>query len=64
VKRVIRHQQVDGHAVAIVEIMEEEGPTFVLVTEDGVVINGDQPLLAMPTEVEVRDIFRRWRDTL
>jgi hypothetical protein len=64
VKRVIRHQQVDGHAVAIVEIMEEEGPAFVLVTEDGVVINGDQPLLTMPTEVEVSDTFRRWRDTL
>jgi len=63
VKRVVRHQRVDGHTVAIVEVMEEEGPSFVLVTDDGSIINPDQPLPTLPDEATARELFRRWRES-
>jgi hypothetical protein len=60
-ERVIRHQQVDGHRVSLVEVLEENGPSYLLVADDEVVLNGDDPLLTAPTMVEVRDLYRRWR---
>jgi hypothetical protein len=51
---------VDGHEVTVVEVMEDEGPSFLLVADE-VVVNSDAPLPVAPTEADVRDVYRRWR---
>jgi hypothetical protein len=51
---------VDGHEVTVVEVMEDEGPSFLLVADE-VVVNSDAPLPVAPREADVRDVYRRWR---
>jgi hypothetical protein len=42
VERILRQQRVDGHEVTVVEVMEDEGPSFLLVADE-VVVNSDAP---------------------
>jgi hypothetical protein len=58
---LIRHQRVDGHWVSLVEVFDDEGCSYLLVADDKVVLNGDDPLQTAPDMVQVRDLYRRWR---
>jgi hypothetical protein len=58
-QRVVRTLRVDGHEVAIVESMEEEGSAFLLVVDDEV-INADALLAEPPSDREVCAVVARW----
>lgn len=62
-ERILRQQRVDGYEVTVVEVMEDEGSSFVLVADE-IVINADALIPVPPTDADVRDIFRRWRRSL
>ena len=57
--RVVRTLRVDGHEVAIIESMEEDGPGFLLVVDDEA-INPDAPSAVLPTDREVCTAVARW----
>jgi hypothetical protein len=58
-ERVVRTLRVDGHEVAIVESMEEEGSAFKLVVDDEV-INPDALLAGLPSDRDVCAAVARW----
>lgn len=58
-ERVVRTLRVDGHEVAIIESMEEEGSGFLLVVDDET-INRDAPLAVPPSDREVCAAVARW----
>jgi hypothetical protein len=60
-ERVVRTLRVDGHEVAIVESMEEEGSSFLLVVDDEV-INADAPLAGPPSDREVCAAVAFWSE--
>lgn len=60
-ERVIRHQRVDGHRVSVVELLDDEGPAYLLVVDDDMVLNEGDPLPTAPDTVAVSDLYRRWR---
>ncbi len=57
--RIARRLAVDGHDVAVLESLEEEGPSF-LVSVDGVVVNPDAPLAGVPVDAAIRAAVRAW----
>jgi hypothetical protein len=60
-ERVVRTLRVDGHEVAIVESMEEEGSSFLLVVDDEV-INADAALAGPPSDREVCAAVALWSE--
>ncbi|HEX6237252.1 MAG TPA: hypothetical protein VFZ68_08660 [Acidimicrobiales bacterium] len=57
--RMVRTLRVDGHEVAVIESMEEEGSSFLLVVDDQV-INADAPLPDVPSDREICAAVARW----
>lgn len=58
-ERVVRTLRVDGHVVALVEAVEEEGSAFKLVVNDEV-INPDALLAGPPSDREICAAVARW----
>lgn len=52
-ERIVRTLRVDGHNASVVESMDEDGPSFLLVV-DGVVANADAALARIPSDTEIR----------
>ncbi len=58
-ERVVRTLRVDGHEVAVIESMEEEGAGYLLVVDEET-INPDATLAGPPTDAEVCAAVARW----
>lgn len=60
VERIVEEREVDGHPVAVVEDMTDEGSGFVVVVNE-VVLNDGEPLGHIPSDEEVRGLMHRKR---
>jgi hypothetical protein len=58
---ITRTLRINGHTVAVINSMEEDGAAY-LISVDDVVINADAPLPGPPTDREVGAVVRRWTD--
>ena len=52
-ERIVRTLEMDGHVIAVIESLEEEGSLFTLWV-DNVVINADAPLASVPSDEDAR----------
>lgn len=60
VERIVQERRVDGHRVAIVETVADEGAGFVLVIDE-VLVNEIEPLGHIPSDEEIREVLRSRR---
>lgn len=60
-ERIVRTLRVDGHEVAVIEMMDEDEVLFVISVDD-VVINADGPLPRAPNDRELCEAVRRWSE--
>jgi hypothetical protein len=58
-ERILRTLDVDGHDIAIIEDLEEDGPVYLLAVDDAV-INADAPLPTIPSDRDIARAVRRW----
>lgn len=54
---VVEERSIDGHRVAIVEEVQDEGSEFLLVVDD-VLIDGTETLDRVPGDAEIRALIR------
>lgn len=59
VGRLARTYRIDGHVVAVLETMDEDGSWFDLVV-DGAVVPVAERLVSVPSEEVVATSLRRW----
>ena len=59
VERIIATYRIDGHAVDIVEMMDEDGAWFEIAIDGAILPDGDS-FAAAPTETVAGDVLRRW----
>lgn len=57
-ERVLRTLRVDGHEVAVVEVMDEEGPAYLLRIDERVV--DEAPIPSPPTDAQISAAVDRW----
>jgi hypothetical protein len=59
VGRIVTTYLIDGHRIAVLETLDEEGAWFELVV-DGAAVPVGEPLTAVPSEEIVAEALRRW----
>jgi hypothetical protein len=59
VERIVRTLRVDGHEVAVIEMIEEDASSFVLCVDESV-INADAPLPAAPSDADICATVLHW----
>lgn len=57
-ERVLRTLRVDGHVVDVVEVMDEEGPAYLLRVDDTVF--DEAPVPSEPTDAQIAAALNRW----